>query len=67
MSTGLAEEDIPGAKQDVSEPALQKLKCHKLKFWLQCRGDSCKGLKNQGTADTEVCMQKKKYTTFDAD
>jgi hypothetical protein len=48
VSTGLTEEDIPGAKQDVSVPALQKLKCHELKFWLQRRrGDSCKGVKTK--------------------
>ena len=43
----LTEDDIPGAKLDVSLPALQKLKVNDLKFWLKCREDSCKGLKTK--------------------
>ena len=43
----LTEEDVPGAKLDVSVPALQKQKCSDLKFWLNCRGDSCKGFKTK--------------------
>ena len=43
----LTEEDVPGAKLDVSVPALQKQICSDLKFWLNCRGDSCKGFKTK--------------------
>ena len=43
----LTEDDIPGAKLDVCLPALQKLKVKDLKFWLQCRGNSCEGSKTK--------------------
>ena len=39
----LTEEDIPGASLAGRIPS--KLKMDELRFWLKCRGDSCKGLK----------------------
>ena len=36
------EEDIPGSSLQGREPT--RLKNSELKFWLKCRGDSCKGL-----------------------
>ena len=38
----LTEEDIPGSSLSGRIPA--SLKNAELKFWLQCRGDKCKGL-----------------------
>ena len=38
----LTENDIPGASLEGRKPA--ELKKADLLFWLQCRGDSCKGL-----------------------
>jgi hypothetical protein len=40
----LSEEDIPGSVLSGRKPALKN---SELKFWLQCRGDSCKGLKTK--------------------
>ena len=41
----LTEEDIPGASLARRLPS--QLKIEELKFWLLCRGDSCKGLKTK--------------------
>jgi hypothetical protein len=41
----LSEEDIPGSALSGRKPSA--LKNSELKFWLQCRGDSCKGLKTK--------------------
>jgi hypothetical protein len=41
----LIEEDIPGAF--LAGRILSKLKMDELRFWLKCRGDSCKGLKTK--------------------
>ena len=41
----LTEEDIPGASLSGRLPS--QLKIEELKFWLLCRGDSCKGLKTK--------------------
>ena len=38
----LTEDDIPGSSLNGRDPS--QLKNSELKFWLQCRGDSCKGL-----------------------
>ena len=38
----LTEEDIPGSSLAGRKPST--LKNTELKFWLRCRGDSCKGL-----------------------
>lgn len=38
-------EDIPGAS--LAGRLLSQLKIEELKFWLVCRGDSCKGLKTK--------------------
>ena len=38
----LTEEDIPGSSLSVRKPST--LKNSELRFWLRCRGDSCKGL-----------------------
>lgn len=38
----LTEEDIPGSSLSGRKPST--LKNAELKFWLHCRGDSCKGL-----------------------
>ena len=38
----LTEEDIPGSSLNGRDPS--QLKNPELKFWLKCRGDSCKGL-----------------------
>ena len=38
----LTEEDIPGSSLSGRKPST--LKNAELKFWLRCRGDSCKGL-----------------------
>ena len=43
----LTENDIPGASLEGRKPA--ELKKADLSFWLQCRGDSCKGLNVKGT------------------
>ena len=37
----LTEEDIPGAALAGKIPS--ELKMDELRFWLKCRGDSCKG------------------------
>ena len=37
-----AEDDIPGSLPDGRDAI--RLKNSELKFWLKCRGDSCKGL-----------------------
>ena len=39
------EEDIPGSSLSGRKPSV--LKNPELKFWLKCRGDSCKGLKTK--------------------
>ena len=41
----LTEEDIPGSPLSGRKPSV--LKNPELKFWLKCRGDSCKGLKTK--------------------
>ena len=41
----LSEEDIPGSSLCGRKPPA--LKNSELKFWLQCRGDSLKGLKTK--------------------
>ncbi len=41
----LTEEDIPGASLAGKIPS--ELKIDELRFWLKCRGDSCKGLKTK--------------------
>ena len=41
----LTEEDIPGSSLSGRNPSA--LKNTELKFWLRCRGDSCKGLKTK--------------------
>ena len=41
----LTEDDIPGASLAGRNPS--SLKNEELKFWLQCRGDSLKGLKTK--------------------
>ncbi len=41
----LSESDIPGASLQGRPPA--QLKVDELRFWLKCRGDSCKGLKTK--------------------
>jgi len=41
----LTEDDIPGSSLDGRAPA--SLKNEELRFWLQCRGDSLKGLKTK--------------------
>ena len=41
----LTEEDIPGAALAGKIPS--ELKMDELRFWLKCRGDSCKGLKTK--------------------
>jgi hypothetical protein len=41
----LSKEDIPGSA--LSGRKASALKNSELKFWLQCRGDSCKGLKTK--------------------
>ena len=41
----LSESDIPGASLYGRLPA--QLKLDKLKFWLKCWGDACKGLKTK--------------------
>ena len=38
----LTENDIPGSSLDGRDA--NRLKNSELKFWLKCRGDSCKGL-----------------------
>jgi len=38
----LTEDDIPGSSLNGRDP--NRLKNSELKFWLMCRGDSCKGL-----------------------
>ena len=38
----LTEDDIPGSSLSGRNPA--SLKNPELRFWLKCRGDSCKGL-----------------------
>ena len=38
----LTEDDIPGSSLNGRDP--NRLKNSELKFWLKCRGDSCKGL-----------------------
>ena len=38
----LTEDDIPGSLLDGRDA--NRLKNSELKFWLKCRGDSCKGL-----------------------
>ena len=38
----LTEDDIPGSSLSGREPST--LKNSELRFWLRCRGDSCKGL-----------------------
>jgi len=41
----LSEDDIEGAALNGRAPA--QLKVDELRFWLKCRGDSCKGLKTK--------------------
>ena len=41
----MSEEDIPGSTLSGRKPSA--LKNSKLKFWLQCHSDSCKGLKTK--------------------
>ena len=41
----LTEEDIPGSSLSGRKPSV--LKKSELMFWLQCRGDSLKGLKTK--------------------
>ena len=41
----LTEEDVPGASLAGRMPS--QLKIEELKFWLLCRGDSCKGFKTK--------------------
>jgi len=38
----LTEDDIPGSSLNGRDPSV--LKNPQLKFWLECRGDSCKGI-----------------------
>lgn len=45
MEIVLTEEDIPGASLSGRQPCF--LKNEELRFWLQCRGDSLKGLKTK--------------------
>ena len=44
-SVELTEHDIPGASPTGRIPS--ELKIDELRFWLKCRGDSCKGLKTK--------------------
>ena len=48
----LTEDDIPGASLAGRNPS--SLKNEELKFWLRCRGDSLKGLKDESTARKTV-------------
>ena len=52
----LSEEDIPGSSLSGRKPSV--LKNSELKFWLQCRGDSCKGLK------TKALLVKRQVNTM---
>ena len=41
------EDDIPGSSLNGRDPS--ELKNPKLKFWLKCRSDNCKGLSTKAT------------------
>lgn len=49
----LTENDIPGASLFGRKP--EELSNSELKFWLKCRGDTCKGLKTKAELVKRVC------------
>ena len=54
----LTEEDIPGSSLNGRDPS--QLKNPELKFWLKCRGDSCKGLSTKA----QLCKRYVQVKTF---
>ena len=56
----LTEDDIPGSSLNGRDP--NRLKNSELKFWLMCRGNSCKGLSTKAQLCNKEVLSLVEFT-----